>query len=105
MGRRGETEEERRARKEAVKQQKAARRLQREGAVQQVDPDFGRKPCDLCSGLKDTLIRCQTDASGQWRMVCGRCWRDLSGGVVDGDAAHPHYRYGGLWRNLHQPAK
>ena len=132
-------------------QQKAARRLQREGAVQQVDPDFGRKPCDLCrhapmrwlgvwglalwswpyclrcrlkkdppapapvlpytpasaaraavlpraavcrhtacghqwwctcitpcysssfscSGMKDTLIRCQMDASGQWRMVGG----------------------------------
>ena len=35
--------------------------------------------------------------------VCGRCWRDVSGGVVDGDEAHPHYRYGGLWRNLHKP--
>jgi hypothetical protein len=35
--------------------------------------------------------------------VCGRCWQGVSGGVVDGDAAHPHYRYGGLWRNLHKP--
>lgn len=33
--------------------------------------------------------------------ACGRCWREVSGGVPDGDAAHPHYRYGGLWRNLH----
>lgn len=24
--------------------------------------------------------------------VCGRCWKDVSGGVVDGDADHPYYR-------------
>jgi hypothetical protein len=150
-----------------LQEQKAARRLQRGGAAQQIDPDFGRKPCDLCALPKDTLIRCQVDASGAWRMVrprgawrgrergvegmglltshqqsahsvcvfssasssapciccwtprfpprrlscppthpaqvCGRCWQGVSGGVVDGDAAHPHYRYGGLWRNLHKP--
>ena len=28
-------------------------------------------------------------------MVCGKCWHVVSGGVVDGDAQHPHYRYGG----------
>jgi hypothetical protein len=101
--------------------QKAARRLQREGAVQQVDPEFGCKPCDVCQRMVGTLIRCQIDASKKWFMVswavergcprgctgragcepergaapaqvCGRCWRDVSGGVVDGDAAHPHYR-------------
>ena len=32
-------------------------------------------------------------------MLCGKCWRDASGGVPDGDADHPHYRYGGLWKN------
>lgn len=32
-------------------------------------------------------------------MVCGKCWNDVSGGVVDGDNAHPYYRYGGLWKN------
>jgi hypothetical protein len=23
----------------------------------------------------------------------------VSGGVADGDSQHPHYRYGGLWKN------
>lgn len=32
-------------------------------------------------------------------MACGTCWRKASGGVSDGDAAHPHYCYGGLWKN------
>ena len=40
-----------------------------------------------------------TDESRDWNMVCGRCWKDVSGGVVDGDIAHPFYRYGGLWKN------
>lgn len=102
MSKRGESEEERSARKAAVKQQKAARRLQREGGQ---DPDYGRKACDLCTKKQDTLIRCQIDASLEWHMVCGRCWRDVSGGVTDGDASHPHYRYGGLWRNHHAQMK
>ena len=25
-------------------------------------------------------------------MVCGKCWRSVSGGVVDGDEQHPDYR-------------
>lgn len=29
----------------------------------------------------------------------GKCWNDVSGGVVDGDSSHPFYRYGGLWKN------
>ena len=28
-----------------------------------------------------------------------KCWKVASGGVPDGDANHPHYRYGGLWKN------
>lgn len=26
-------------------------------------------------------------------MVCGKCWKTVSGGVVDGDDAHHDYRY------------
>jgi len=91
--------ERRRAHKEAVKAQKAERRARREGAV-----SAGQKPCDVCAKDVDLLVRCRTDASGAWRMVCGRCWTHVSGGVVDGDAAHPHYRYGGLWKNRRAPA-
>jgi len=58
-----------------------------------------RKPCDLCLRPVDLLVRCTCDASQKWRMLCGRCWKDASGGVPDGDAQHPHYRYGGLWKN------
>ncbi len=25
-------------------------------------------------------------------MVCGKCWKDVSGRVVDGDGDHPPYR-------------
>jgi hypothetical protein len=39
-------------------------------------------------------------------MVCGKCWKDVSGGgVVDGDATHPYYQYGGLWKNRHSVQK
>ena len=47
----------------------------------------------------DLLIRCTVDESGKWNMMCGKCWRGASGGVADGDADHPHYKYGGLWKN------
>ena len=55
----------------------------------------------LFSTAVDVLIRCQTDASQVWSLVCDQCWPGVSGGVTDGDLAHPHYRYGGLWRNRH----
>jgi len=84
-------------RKAAAKAQKAGRRARLEGRG---EATAGQKQCDLCSQSVDVLIRCQTDASGEWRLVCTkRCWKRVSGGVVDGDADHPHYRYGGLWRN------
>lgn len=89
------------ARKAAKKAVKAAKRAKRAGAEASGDesvPD-GSKPCDGCERASDLLIRCQTDATGRWRMLCGKCWRDASGGVPDGDADHPHYRYGGLWKN------
>ena len=84
------------ARKAAKKAKKAARRAQREGRA---DPSVGQKQCDICNKSVDLLIRCQIDASGQWRMVCGKCWHIVSGGVVDGSPDHPHYKYGGLWKN------
>jgi hypothetical protein len=84
------------ARKQAKKEAKEARRAKREGRA---DVTYGQKPCDLCERSVDLLIRCQVDASGQWKMVCGKCWHTVSGGVVDGDVHHPYYRYGGLWKN------
>ncbi|KAF2155234.1 hypothetical protein K461DRAFT_266533 [Myriangium duriaei CBS 260.36] len=65
-------------------------------------PSAHRKPCTLCHTPRDVLIRCQIDDTGTWHMVCpGKCWQDVSGGVDDGDAAHPNYRYGGAWKNKH----
>jgi len=82
------------ARKAAKKRAKVERRAKREGRL-----NHGQKDCDVCNKSVDLLIRCTIDESKQWKMVCGRCWKDVSGGVVDGDANHPHYRYGGLWKN------
>ena len=83
-------------RKAEKKQMKARRRAQREGRG---DPSAGQKQCTICSKSVNLLIRCTYDETEQWGMVCGKCWNDVSGGVVDGDAAHPYYRYGGLWKN------
>lgn len=63
------------------------------------DPTAGQKQCTICNTSVNLLIRCTYDKSGQWGMVCGKCWNDVSGGVVDGDDKHPYYRYGGLWKN------
>ena len=87
---------ERAKHKAKVKAQKAERRARLEFNG---DPTSGQKPCDECEKMVNELIRCQTDATKRWRMVCGKCWVQVSGGVVDGDAEHPHYRYGGLWKN------
>jgi len=83
-------------RKAEKKRKKTERRAQREGRG---DPTAGQKQCTVCSKSVNLLIRCTYDKSGEWGMVCGKCWNDVSGGVVDGDNAHPHYRYGGLWKN------
>lgn len=83
-------------RKAAAKAAKAFARAKREGTA---PAETGQKSCDMCSKGVDLLVRCQTDASQAWRMVCGKCWKSVSGGQVDGDARHPHYRYGGLWKN------
>ncbi|KAK3260880.1 hypothetical protein CYMTET_30186 [Cymbomonas tetramitiformis] len=89
---RNETKEERKARKDALKAQKASKR---EGGAK----DLGQKNCEICETPSDLLIRCQVDERAQWYLVCGKCWKTVSGGVVDGDKDHPHYKYGGLWKN------
>jgi hypothetical protein len=90
------------ARKKAIrkaekKAKKEARRAQREGRG---DPTAGQKECSMCGKSSNLLVRCMYK-KGQvdWEMVCGKCWNVASGGIVDGDAEHPHYRYGGLWKN------
>lgn len=88
--------DEKTRRKLAKKAKKAERRAQRQGRG---DPTTGQKNCDKCDKSVDLLIRCIYEPNGNWKMVCGKCWHVVSGGVVDGDAAHPHYRYGGLWKN------
>lgn len=95
-------EQKRVDRKAAKKRAKAERRARREGRA---DSSVGQKDCDVCGASVDLLIRCQIDASGSWKMVCGKCWKKVSGGVVDGDADHPHYRYGGLWKNRTRQTK
>ena len=83
-------------RKAEKKRKKQERRAQREGRG---DPTAGQKQCDMCEKNVDLLIRCTYDESLEWKMVCGKCWKIASGGVVDGDASHPFYKYGGLWKN------
>lgn len=83
-------------RKAEKKRKKKERREQREGRG---DKSAGQKECNMCSKKVDLLIRCTYDESAKWRMVCGKCWHIVSGGVVDGDDEHPYYRYGGLWKN------
>eukprot|EP00967_Tisochrysis_lutea_P042603 scaffold51258_cov35-Tisochrysis_lutea.AAC.1 len=86
---------EQRDRKAQKKAAKAARRARREGRAPH---EQGQKDCDLCSKGVDLLIRCRIDETRQWKMVCGKCWKGVSGGVTDGDKDHPHYQYGGLWK-------
>ncbi|EKU21671.1 hypothetical protein NGA_2002700, partial [Nannochloropsis gaditana CCMP526] len=55
---------------------KAAKREKRESNK------LSLKPCVICNRDQDLLIRCQVDSSLEWKMVCGKCWREVSGGVV-----------------------
>lgn len=86
-------------RKAQRKADKLERRVQREREDSDLDADNGKKTCDVCTKRVDLLIRCTVDASREWKMVCRKCWDGVSGGVTDGDAQHPHYTYGGLWKN------
>lgn len=82
--------EDRKAAKSAAK---AATREKRDAG------GIALKRCDLCGVERELLYRCTVDASQAWRFVCaGACWNSVSGGVTDGDAAHPAYRYGGTWK-------
>ncbi|KAK9799823.1 hypothetical protein WJX73_005191 [Symbiochloris irregularis] len=103
MALRNESKEDRAARKQAVKEVKAAKKERKQGIIPE---DYGQKECTLCQKKVDLLIRCQTSeedhAQERWQMVCGSCWNKVSGGVVDGDDKHQHYRYGGLWKNQHK---
>lgn len=71
----------------------------KDGSMKKCATNVGEKSCDVCNASVNLLIRCQIDSSKKWRMVCGSCWKKVSGGVPDGDSNHPHYRYGGLWKN------
>ena len=65
-------------------------------------PSAFRKHCDLCHEPYDVLVRCQIDGTGQWHFICPkRCWKSVSGGVIDGSSDHPFYKYGGMWKNKH----
>lgn len=86
-------------RKAERKAAKKLKKLQRRAKRQGLDPESSRKPCNMCGKESDLLIRCTYDASGEWKMICGKCWNVASGGIVDGDKDHPYYRYGGLWKN------
>lgn len=93
---------ERDAKSAARKERKAAlKAMKRERRAQSPKDkaDAKRKPCDKCNRSVDLLVRCRIDVSQKWFMLCGRCWHSVSGGVPDGDSEHPHYKYGGLWKN------
>ena len=66
-----------------------------------------RKPCTLCQTSRPVLVRCQIDETRTWHMVCpGKCWKSVSGGEVDArghEDEFPFYRYGGMWKNKHEP--
>ena len=65
-------------------------------------PSSFRKPCDLCHEPNDVLVRCQIDDTMTWHFVCpSKCWKGVSGGVIDGGLDHPCYVYGGMWKNKH----
>jgi hypothetical protein len=96
IGAKGDADDVKKQRKTAAKSAKALTRAKRECCA---PVETGQKSCEMCGKGSNLLVRCQTDATQTWRMVCGKCWKDVSGGQVDGDPSHPHYRYGGLWKN------
>ena len=105
-----------------TKSSKESAQWTEEDNIDSKDPDY-RKPCTLCEkpcnvrivSLREkshipcamvstltTMKRCQIDETGKWHLVCpGKCWKQVSGGVIDGDKSDDHkfYRYGGVWKN------
>jgi hypothetical protein len=65
-----------------------------------LDPGTSTKLCEGCGKPSDVLIRCRKDETEKWFLLCpGKCWKEASGGKVDGTAETPFYRYGGVWKN------
>lgn len=65
-----------------------------------LDPSTSTKLCEGCGKPNDVLIRCRRDDTETWYLLCpGKCWKEASGGKVDGTAETPFYRYGGVWKN------
>lgn len=54
MALRNESKAERASRKQAIKEEKAAKRERKQGNIPE---EYGRKDCDLCSKSVDLLIR------------------------------------------------
>ena len=68
-----------------------------------LEPSPHSKPCSLCGRRRDVLIRCQIDSTKKWHFICtGKCWKQVSGGRIEGDADHREYKYGGMWKNKHE---
>ena len=77
---------------------------QSKSSKRDVSPSAYSKPCDLCHQRRDVLVRCRIDELQEWHFVCtGKCWRKVSGGVIDGPEK-PFYQYGGMWKNKHAGA-
>ena len=67
-----------------------------------LSPSAHRKPCSICHIHSDVLVRCRIDDTPTWHFVCPKkCWKGVSGAVIDGDSEHPYYKYGGMWKNKH----
>ncbi|CAF9931742.1 MAG: hypothetical protein HETSPECPRED_008183 [Heterodermia speciosa] len=63
-------------------------------------PSSHRKPCDLCYKMCDVLVRCRIDETLIWHLVCtSKCWKQVSGGEIDGGPGKSYYQYGGMWKN------
>jgi len=66
------------------------------------EPSPFSKPCSLCQRRRDVLIRCQIDETKKWNFICpGKCWNSVTGGRTFATEHHPHYVYGGTWKNKH----
>ena len=103
------SKEQRKANKKAAKCEQRMKRAGQSATTTdsgESSTSQGSKSCSQCGQRVDLLIRCQHAGSdGDWVMLCGKCWKMASGGVVDGDAEHALYRYGGLWKNRKPDSK
>jgi len=49
------------------------------------------RPCAVCEGQHDRLVRIKATERGDWMMVCEECWPRFG-------EDNPGYTYGGVWR-------